>query len=102
MAQSERQREDRLDAKAKARRAKLESITQQRQALAFNTFPWAEFLDAVRVVVEHGGAIRIGQSRDGGAWAFGIYGTGETVTLYVNENDDPFRVIDQIKAAFDD
>jgi len=59
-------------------------------------------LDAVRTVVEAGGAIRIGQTRDGGAWSFGLYGLGEPVTLYVNGSDDPFDVIAQIKEAFDD
>jgi len=100
MAQAERQKEDRHDARSKARSQKLERLTQKREPLAFNTLPWPEMLDAIRVVVEAGGAIRIGQSRDGGAWAFGIYTEGESKTLYVNASDDPFVVIQQIKDAF--
>lgn len=31
---------------------------------------------------ENGGAVRFGYSRDGGAYAVGLYADGETVTLY--------------------
>jgi len=100
MAQSERAREERQDAKSKARREKLERARSARQHVAFNSIPWPEMLAAIQMVVESGGAIRIGQTRDGGAWAFGLYGLGEPVTLYVNSSDDPFDVIEQIKDTF--
>jgi len=100
MAQVERQREERQGARNKARSEKLERLTQAREPLPFNSIPWPEMLDAIKAVVEAGGAIRIGQSRDGGAWAFGLYSESASKTLYVNASDDPFVVIAQIKDAF--
>jgi hypothetical protein len=43
---------------------------------------------AVGVVARMGGALRLGYSRDGGAFAVGIYGDGEPFTEYVPPSDD--------------
>lgn len=45
-------------------------------------------LMAIGAVVEHDGALRIGVSRDGGAWSFGIYGDGDPYTEYVPGTED--------------
>jgi len=39
-------------------------------------------------VASHGGALRLGYSRDGGAYSIGIYGDGEPYTEYVRPQED--------------
>lgn len=43
---------------------------------------------AIAAVAGMGGAIRLGYTRDGGAYAVGIYGDGEPFTEYVPPSDD--------------
>lgn len=43
---------------------------------------------AIRVVADMGGALRLGYTRDGGAYAVGIYGDGEPFTEYVPPSED--------------
>lgn len=35
-----------------------------------------------------GGALRLGYTRDGGAYAVGVYGDGEPYTLYITPKED--------------
>ena len=42
----------------------------------------------IHTILQHGGALRIGATRDGGAWAIGIYGYGEPWTEYCRGNED--------------
>lgn len=39
-------------------------------------------------VAKQGGAVRFGYTRDGGAYALGIYGDGEPYTEYIRPSDD--------------
>jgi hypothetical protein len=43
---------------------------------------------AVGAIARMGGALRLGYTRDGGAYAVGIYGDGEPFTEYVPPSDD--------------
>ena len=43
---------------------------------------------AVMAVAQRGGALRLGYTRDGGAYAIGVYGDGEPYTDYVSPNED--------------
>jgi len=43
---------------------------------------------AIAVAAGTGGAIRFGYSRDGGAYAVGIYGDGEPYTEFVRPDED--------------
>lgn len=43
---------------------------------------------AVKAIASMGGAVRLGYTRDGGAYAIGIYGDGEPFTEYVPPSDD--------------
>lgn len=43
---------------------------------------------AVAALADLGGALRLGYTRDGGAYAIGIYGDGDPFTEYVSPNDD--------------
>jgi len=46
------------------------------------------FLKCLEVVCSHEGALRVGLSRDGGAYAIGIYGDGDPYTEYVGAGED--------------
>lgn len=43
---------------------------------------------AVAAIAQLGGALRLGYTRDGGAYAIGIYGDGEPFTEYVPPSED--------------
>ena len=58
-----------------------------------NTADWTgasgELLKAaIAAIARRGGALRLGYTRDGGAYAIGIYGDGEPFTEYVPPSDD--------------
>ena len=48
-----------------------------------------------------GGAVRFGYSRDGGAYAIGIYGDGDPYTVYSPANDDLKDWLTDIGDMFD-
>jgi hypothetical protein len=47
-----------------------------------------------------GGALRLGYSRDGGAYAVGVYGDGDPYTLYHPPEDDIDSLLAKIENAF--
>lgn len=48
-----------------------------------------------------GGAIRFGYSRDGGAYAIGIYGDGEPYTEFVKPSEDINQFLRDVQALFE-
>ncbi len=54
----------------------------------------------VAVVAQTGCAIRLGYTRDGGAYALGIYGDGEPYTIYISPRDDLQEELVQLIEAF--
>jgi len=48
----------------------------------------AQLQYTIVAVASHGGALRIGYSRDGGAYSIGIYGDGDPYTEYIRPNED--------------
>lgn len=48
----------------------------------------ATLMGAISAVSRDNGAIRLGYTRDGGAYAIGIYGDGEPFTEYVRPGED--------------
>lgn len=51
----------------------------------------------VATVTAHGGAIRFGYSRDGGAYSVGIYGDGEPFTEYLGATADIVEWLEGIR-----
>lgn len=49
-----------------------------------------------------GGAIRCGYSRDGGAYAIGIYGDGEPYTEFVRPSEDVNEFLQKVIELFED
>lgn len=96
MAQAERQQENRKDAKKEAKEARK---WQGIQGRAGGASDWTEIdgellKRAIATVGNMDGAMRLGYTRDGGAFAIGIYGDGQPFTEYyhgVQETEDFLR-----------
>lgn len=56
--------------------------------------------DTISAVTLRGGALRFGYTRDGGAYALGIYGLGETYTEYLRPSDNVEGFLDELAEAF--
>lgn len=96
MAQAERDQENKKDAKRAAKdERKWAGISGRGQGQSDWTEVDGELLKkAVAVVARMDGAMRLGYTRDGGAFAVGIYGDGSPFTEYyhgVEETEDFLR-----------
>jgi hypothetical protein len=56
--------------------------------VSWEAFDWIVFRALAEGLVEVGGAIRLGATRDGGAWALGIYVGDDYATEYVRPSED--------------
>lgn len=56
--------------------------------------------EAIAIVAKTGGALRLGYSRDGGAYAVGVYGDGDPYTLYCPPDDNVDAIMAKIANAF--
>jgi len=56
--------------------------------------------DAIAAAAGVSGALRFGYSRDGGAYAIGVYGDGEPYTEYFRPSDDISGVLREIEQLF--
>lgn len=77
----------------KARKAAESRKRRSNQGSVGETADWGSvngdiLARAVAAVARNGGALRLGYTRDGGAYAVGIYGDGEPFTEYVPPSDD--------------
>ena len=86
---------DRVQNKKDDKREKSEAIKRRRRSegKTVGTADWGsadgELLKrAIAAVALMGGALRLGYTRDGGAYAIGIYGDGDPFTEYVPPSDD--------------
>jgi len=57
---------------------------------------------AIELVCKSQGAIRFGYTRDGGAYAVGIYENGESITEYVKPSEDIDEYLRSIVRDFED
>lgn len=56
---------------------------------------------SVAIIAKNGGAVRFGHTRDGGAYAIGIYGDGsEPYTDYLRPTDDVIEYLESIAQSF--
>jgi hypothetical protein len=94
--------QDRKDAKLKKKQD-----TRKRRERGLGTTGAADWgdadgsvvLKAVDAVSRHGGALRLGYTRDGGAYAIGFYGDGEPFTEFVPPSED---INEYMKGVIDD
>ena len=57
--------------------------------------------ESIARVLNKGGAIRLGLTRDGGALAVGIYGDGDPYTEYVRGGDDVIEFFHDVAQIFE-
>jgi len=55
----------------------------------------AKLLDLISTVTSRGGAVRIGYTRDGGAYALGLYYGGEATTEYCRPSESLDEFLDR-------
>lgn len=56
---------------------------------------------AIEIITANGGAIRLGKTRDGGAFAIGVYGDGdEPYTDYLRPTDDVLGYLEELAESF--
>lgn len=83
--------QNRKDDKRKA--AELKRKLRDRSSASGAVADWAQcdgmlLAKFIATVAVDGGAVRFGYTRDGGAYAVGVYGDGEPYTLYISPNED--------------
>jgi hypothetical protein len=61
----------------------------------------AVLLKAITTASSAGGAVRLGYTRDGGAYAIGIYGDGDPYTVYCKPSENIDQVLSDIADLFE-
>lgn len=61
-----------------------------------------KLLELIAQIGELGGAIRLGYTRDGGAYAVGIYGDGEPYTEYMRPGENIEDLLRDVRDAIRD
>lgn len=61
-----------------------------------------ELLETIGIVAARGGALRFGYTRDGGAYAIGVYGDGQPYTIYVKPSERVEDYLEDIRDGFSD
>lgn len=77
-------------------------MAQSREEVVVGSIDAQALLYALDSVLREGGAIRIGRTRDKGAWAIGVYGDGaEPYTEYVQGSEDINRYFNDLGGFFE-
>ena len=59
-------------------------------------------LSTLDAILRAGGALRIGRTRDGSCWAFGVYGDGQDpYTEYIQPSEDVNRYLTELREFFE-
>lgn len=83
-----------MTSELEGKNAKKRNNTRRRNLVPARTISvtdldWDTFITALAQILSRGGAIRLGGTRDGGAWSVGIYGDGAVpYTEYVRPDED--------------
>lgn len=98
MGVNDRERDKKDAARKAAETRKTDRIGSRRSS---GTADWSgvdgpKLLQAVAAIAVTGGAIRLGYTRDGGAYALGIYGDGDPYTVYATPDEGVEGILDDI------
>lgn len=79
--------------KTKAKKSRLSLITEANKQEGSDVTDWGSIagkvvIDLVQVVASAGGAVRLGYTRDGGAYSVGIYLDDDRETFYFKPGSD--------------
>lgn len=102
MAKSDEQieRESERKQRNEARKPSFGSKARMGQIADWASVQGAVVVRAVAAVGKVGGALRLGYTRDGGAYAIGIYVGDERETVYVSPGDSVEDVLSEIEAYY--
>lgn len=93
---------DHQDGRGKRRNDKRKRIQQAREEVVVGSIEAVALLHALDCILRQGGALRIGRTRDSGAWAIGVYGDGDQpYTEYVQATEDINRYFHELAEFFD-
>lgn len=83
------------------KRSKSRGLRRKRSGTAdWASVDPAALVNAICCAAAIGGALRFGYSRDGGAYAIGIYGDGDPYTEWVKPDEDLTEVLEMIAELF--
>jgi len=95
---------DREQEKKETRRAKAKEQRSRRRAsngtADYEAVDWNVIAALVAEMAKHQGAIRLSYTRDGGAYALGVYLGDDYATEYVRPSEDLETAIDEIAEAW--
>lgn len=83
--------------RAKQARGRRKSASGE---LDWRSFDWEGFAALTVALANSGGAIRVGATRDGGAWALGIYKGDDYATEYIKPAEDVQEAMLEIAEAW--
>jgi len=88
MGANDREQNKREENKRKAAKQARGRRASSGGAVEWAHFDWIAAIALTEQLVERGGAIRIGKTRDGGAWALGVYMGDDYATEYIRPAED--------------
>lgn len=100
MGQQERQRENARDNKRDKAKQQRSRRAEQAGAIDVRACDWTAVAALITAFADAGGAIRVGLTRDGGAWAFGCYLGDDYATEYVRPSENLRGALIEIAEAW--
>lgn len=93
------QRKRRTEGRAQGRLEKIRRVREKAGVYDLEQVDWQGLLSFIYRVVEAGGAVRVGRTRDGGALNVAIYFNDDYVNEYIRPGDDVGEVLDAYLTA---
>lgn len=100
MGQMERQSENRRANKRERAKEGRSRRAAQTGAVSWENFDWLAVAALTIELAGEGGALRLGKTRDEGAWALGVYLGDDYATEYIRPAEDFRTAIGEIAAAW--
>jgi len=88
VAQSERQRENARDSKRERAKQTRSRRAERTGSVSVRDCDWTAVCALLTAFADVGGAVRVGLTRDGGAWAIGCYLGDDYATEYIRPGED--------------
>lgn len=99
MGMNDRKDDEKANKRAKAKEGRSRRAANGGQ-VDWREFGWTATAALTMALSDAGGAIRIGRTRDGGAWAIGIYLGDDYATEYIRPAEDFGEAIREIAEAW--
>ena len=101
MGVEKEKRATRNDRQAQKRSERREQRRAARGTVDISQLNCPELVYCLEQIIRAGGALRIGATRDGGAFAFGVYGDGpDSYTDYLRPDEDVARYLAELGDYF--